>query len=201
MARDRQDRRKRLMINKPLQGRLMAKMTLLPGVVLAGIAVFTAVYVTRAMNHATATGSELPDLMPLFYLVIVFQLLAAVFLLANSLKASHLVAGPAYRICKSLERIRSGDLAFEVKLRKGDHLTEIRDELNLLIDWLNANPPMGSATRQQAAETSRAEPDPALATHTGSPRLPLHNRDPQPDQPTVADPMVTGRTPSAPDPD
>lgn len=187
------------MINKPLQGRLMAKMTLLPGVVLAGIAVFTAVYVTRAMNHATATGSELPDLMPLFYLVIVFELLAAVFLLANSLKASHLVAGPAYRICKSLERIRSGDLAFEVKLRQGDHLTEIRDELNLLLDWLNANPPMGAATRRPAAAAATAEPRPAPTARAGSPRLPLHDRHPQPGQPGqpgATDPKVTGSSPS-----
>ena len=187
------------MINKPLQGRLMAKMTLLPGIVLAGIAVFTAVYVTRVMNHATATDAELPDLMPLFYLVIVFELLAAVFLLANSLKASHLVAGPAYRICKSLERIRSGDLAFEVKLRKGDHLTEIQDELNQLIDWLNEHPPMGVAAPQPAAQSTTAEPDPAPTRHTESPRLPLHDRHPQPDQPTAADPQVTGSTPPTTD--
>jgi hypothetical protein len=84
--------------------------------------------------------------------VIAFELVAAVFLMINSLKISHRVAGPSYRICKSLERIRSGDLAFAVNLRKGDHLGEIRDELNKLLDWLNDLAPPGCVTRAQAAQ-------------------------------------------------
>jgi nitrogen fixation/metabolism regulation signal transduction histidine kinase len=145
------ERRKQMVVNRPLQGRLVLNMALLPAIALAGIAAFTGIYCYRLMDQAIATDTELPALMPLFYLVIVFELLAAIFLMVNSLKISHRVAGPAYRLVKSMQRMRTGDLAFSVQLRRGDHLTELRDELNKLIDWLNDNPPPGCITRSQAA--------------------------------------------------
>lgn len=152
MAAKQLERRKQLVVNRPMQGRLILNMALLPAIALGGIAVFTGVYCTRLMDQAIAMDTELPALMPLFYLVIAFELLAAIFLMVNSLKISHKVAGPAYRICKSIERIRGGDLAFSLELRKGDHLTTIKDELNKLLDWLNDNPPAGCVTRRMAAE-------------------------------------------------
>ncbi len=151
------NRRKQLVVNKPLQSKLILGMALLPAVGLAFVAVLTAVWCTRVMDEAMATDSELPNLMPLFYVVIVFEILAGATLLTNSLKVSHRVAGPAYRICKSLERIRAGDVAFAVKLREGDHLTEVRDELNRLLDWLNENPPPGVITRAMAEAQKQAE--------------------------------------------
>ena len=157
MATPKQERRKQLVVNKPLQGRLITNMALLPSIALAGIAVFTGFYVKGMMTEAIATDSELPNLMPLFYLVIIFELMAAVFLMVNSLKISHKVAGPAYRICKSLEQMRSGDISLTVKLRQGDHLGEIRDELNLLLDYLNENPPKGARTRAIAQAEAEAE--------------------------------------------
>jgi hypothetical protein len=149
-----QERRKTLVINKPLQGKMILGMALTPSLALAAIAVLTAVWCTRTMENAALEEAELPNLTPIFYVVVAFELVAAVYLMVNSLKISHRVAGPAYRICKSLERIRSGDLAFTVNLRKGDHLTEVRDQLNLLLDWLNENPPKGCTTRKQAASTA-----------------------------------------------
>ena len=150
------ERRRTLVVNRPMQSRLVLNMALVPAIALAGIAVFTGIYCTRLMDQAIAMDSELPALMPLFYLVIAFELMAAVFMLVNSLKVSHKVAGPAYRICKSLERIRAGDLAFKIELRRGDHLTEVKDELNKLLDWLNENPPAGCVTRAMAAHRDAA---------------------------------------------
>ena len=115
-----QERRKTLVINKPLQGRMILGMALTPSLALAAIAVLTAVWCTRTMENAALEEAELPNLTPIFYVVVAFELVAAVYLMVNSLKISHRVAGPAYRICKSLERIRSGDLAFTVNLRKGE---------------------------------------------------------------------------------
>lgn len=160
-----QNRRKQLVVNRPLQSKLILNIALYPALALAVIAIFTAVYCTRLMDEAMAADTDMPNLMPLFYLVISFELLAGIFLLGNSLKVSHKVAGPAYRICKSLERMRSGDLAFTVNLRKGDHLVEIRDELNKLLDWLNENPPAGCVTRNmKTAEQSAATTAPEITT-------------------------------------
>ncbi|MGE3172059.1 MAG: hypothetical protein AB7O97_05485 [Planctomycetota bacterium] len=171
MAAHTHERRKKLIVNRPLQSRLMLNMALLPGIALAGIAVFTGVYCARLMDEAMATDTELPGLMPLFYLVIAFELLAAVFLMVNSLKISHKVAGPAYRLTKCIERIRSGDLAFTVQFRRGDHLQELKDEFNKLLDWLNDNPPAGCVTRAEAARRQLAEQAAAATTDapTGEP--------------------------------
>lgn len=170
MATNPPNRRKQLIVNRPMQGRMILNMAVLPSLALVGIAVSTGLYCNNLMQEAIALDSELPNMMPLFWLVIGFELVAAVFLLVNSLKISHTVAGPAYRICKSLERIRNGDLAFTVQLRKGDHLTEVRDQLNLLLDWLNANPPANCVTRQMAAERAANAPaaTPAHPTDAGA---------------------------------
>lgn len=151
-----QNRRRKLVVNKPMQGRMMLSMALIPAAALIGIAILTAIYASRVAEEALATDTELPDMMPLFYLVIAFEVMAGFIMVVNSLRVSHTVAGPAYRICKSIERIRNGDIAFKVTLREGDHLTEIRDELNHLLDWLNANPPTGVTTREMAAAQAKA---------------------------------------------
>lgn len=157
MARTTQNRRRKLLVNKPLQSKLILNISLVPALGLAVTAVVTAIYCTKLMDEAMATDSELPNLMPLFYLVIAFELLAGFFLLFNALKESHRIAGPAYRICKSIERIRSGDLAFTVKLRQRDHLTDVADELNRLLDYLNENPPPGAVTRATAPQETGGE--------------------------------------------
>jgi len=182
MAAHSQNRRRQLVVNKPLQGRLVLSMALFPAIALAVIAIVTGVWCTRIMDDAMTADAELPDMMPLFYLVIGFELLAGGFLAFTSLKVSHRIAGPAYRLCKSLERIRTGDLAFTVKLRLGDHLTEVADELNRTLDWLNANPPAGCITRSTAAAAAAAAPPPA-------PAAPGATADTAPEPATTATPQ------------
>lgn len=158
--RPRHERRKQWIVNKPMQTRMALKMAVLPAAALVGIAAFTGLYCWSALQDARQLDPELPDLMPLIYAVLAVEVMAAGFLLVNSIRISHTVAGPAYRIQKSIERIRSGDLDFRVQLRKGDHLTEIRDELNLLLDWLGQNPP---TPRREASDAAVDEPAGAAA--------------------------------------
>ena len=49
-----------------------------------------------------------------------------------SIFVSHKIAGPVYRLKRSLEQITAGDLALRVHLRKGDDLQDLADQLNLL---------------------------------------------------------------------
>jgi methyl-accepting chemotaxis protein len=167
MAQSNQDRRKQLVVNRPMQSKIVMNVALIPAIALGSIAVFTAIYCTRLMDEAMATDSELPSLLPMFYLVVAFELLAGIFLVFNSVRISHKVAGPAYRLSKSLERIRSGDLAFKVSFRQGDLLGEVGDELNKTLDWLNENPPAGCVTRTMAEArketTGQTTPVPAAA--------------------------------------
>ena len=47
---------------------------------------------------------------------------------------SHQIAGPAYKLQKSIERITGGDLTFEVSLRRNDNLKELASALNGLLE-------------------------------------------------------------------
>jgi len=159
MAAPRHERRSKWMINPAMQGRIVFRMAAVPAAVLAGIAVFTGVYCADVLGEARALDEELPDLMPLIWLVMAFELVAACLLVMHALRLSHTIAGPAYRIAQSLKRIRSGDFAFRVQLRKGDHLTELRDEMNLLLDWLQQNPQHGQANAEAPkADEATAQP-------------------------------------------
>jgi methyl-accepting chemotaxis protein len=49
---------------------------------------------------------------------------------------SHKVAGPAYRIKKTLSEIAKGDLSRSIKLRDGDDLQDVAVHINALLDEL-----------------------------------------------------------------
>lgn len=47
-----------------------------------------------------------------------------------SIMYSHQIAGPAYKLEKSIQRISNGDLTFEIHLRKNDNLKELAMAIN-----------------------------------------------------------------------
>lgn len=51
---------------------------------------------------------------------------------------SHRIAGPAFRLEKSVQRIVAGDYDFAIQLRKKDYLKHVADDLNELIAKLKA---------------------------------------------------------------
>jgi methyl-accepting chemotaxis protein len=53
-----------------------------------------------------------------------------------SILISHKVAGPLYRLKKTLAEVTAGNLNVVVKLRKWDDLKDLADHLNILIDEL-----------------------------------------------------------------
>ncbi len=56
--------------------------------------------------------------------------------IAVTLYVSHKIAGPLYRLGKSLENLGSGDLSFSVKLREHDELSDFAATLNSTIENL-----------------------------------------------------------------
>jgi methyl-accepting chemotaxis protein len=101
----------------------------------------------------------------MFFAMLVFSATVVV----QALRVSHRVEGSAYRMIKSMQRVRQGDLDFTVTLRKKDHLHEVADELNLLIGWIRTHLPAASAAAAggpgaaSAPPASSASPEP-LAT-------------------------------------
>src|SRR5688572_11483228 len=137
------ERRKTIWVNKPAQKKLILAVSLMPTLGLTIATVMVGFLCRRVLEEAIVAEVELPTLLPLFGAVLFFIVTAGAVVLIQALNLSHRVAGPMYRIIESMKRMRSGDIGFRVTLRKGDHLNEIADELNNVIDWLNVNPPPG----------------------------------------------------------
>ncbi|MBI3039563.1 methyl-accepting chemotaxis protein [bacterium] len=50
-----------------------------------------------------------------------------------SIMYSHQIAGPAYKLEKSIQRIANGDLTFEIHLRRNDNLKELATAINSML--------------------------------------------------------------------
>ena len=50
---------------------------------------------------------------------------------------SHRIAGPVYRISKTLQEISKGNLGLKIRLREGDELIDLADAINNLTEKLN----------------------------------------------------------------
>lgn len=90
---------------------------------------------------------------PLITNTLIFILITIVF----GIFYSHRLAGPIYRINISLERIISGDLDFQVRLRRTDAFQHIGERLNALLDRLRSGELGGKKT---AAKPAAKKPAP-----------------------------------------
>lgn len=156
MTQHTQNRRQCIVVNAPAQWRMVASFMLQPTIALVLVALLTGIWCAHIRAEAVSAGLELPDLMPFFWAMLAFEVGAAIFLVGAALRTTLRVSGPAYNICRCLQRIRHGDLGFRVKLRDGDYLTEIESELNQTIEWLQQHLPATATTAPAATANAEA---------------------------------------------
>ena len=162
MAMSGQNRRRTLIVNKPVQGRLIFAMSILPAIGMTVLMLMVAYFCHQLSLEVMVADIELESVMPLYLSVAAFVMVSGIFLFYNAVKFSNRIAGPSHRLCQSMKRIRCGDVSFRVQLRHGDHLQELSEELNLLLDHLNDNPPEGSVTRDQIEREKRDVVEPMV---------------------------------------
>ncbi len=66
--------------------------------------------------------------------IIISSLIIALFIFIYGILYSHKIAGPIYRVRKTLESINKGFLDFKVKLRKKDKFRDLEEHLNNVIN-------------------------------------------------------------------
>jgi hypothetical protein len=105
-------------------------------------AVLVLVFVWRGMFADAVAGrpAALGEA-PLVWTLALFVLTSAGVLVVQAGHGAARVAGPEYRLRQALRRIRGGDFAFRVQLRRGDPLGGLASECNLLLDWLAERAP------------------------------------------------------------
>lgn len=129
-------RRRQYLIKKGLQFRYIGIVFMLSILVsmLTGYTVFATGW--------TLLGEKLANVYPQGRLLYVFRavnftlarnlLLLSPLIFIMALLFSHRIAGPLYRIEKSVYEISRGNLALRVKIRKGDELWDLADLLNVM---------------------------------------------------------------------
>lgn len=147
------NRRKKIVILKEMQARIIARTTAFPLAGLTFLATLTVYFCLKLMDDAAAAEATLPHLEPLLATVICLTAGIAAVILYVALRFSHTVAGPTYRIVESLKRMQRGDLDFRVQLRRKDFLTEIAEEMNRTL------PALRDQVQGHSDETAEADAD------------------------------------------
>ena len=153
------------MVNRPMQERIISAVVVVPTIGLAVTALVVAFFCRRLVDEALLGDADLPSLPPLLYSVLGYSLVCSIVIVVRGLRFTQRVAGPAYRLAKSLERARNGDLWFRVTLRDGDYLGEVADELNQLLDVLQAKRTSGGDKGPDCPEVPAQESMPAGEVH------------------------------------
>lgn len=135
---------------------------------LAMVVVIVAIAIFCHGEVRAAVAGEPVDVTTLFVpFAALFVVASAVVVVFQSLHVANRVVGPEQRIVQSLRRMRHGDLAFRVHLRRGDLLTPVARECNELLEWLNENPPPGASVGSDVVRMTAVEESDESA-HTGA---------------------------------
>jgi nitrogen fixation/metabolism regulation signal transduction histidine kinase len=138
-------RRQTIIVEATQQRRFVRQLMRMPIVMvlalsLVGIAAF-------AELSAPARSPELTWLLAVVSGLVLLTSLAVVWTAA--LRISHRVHGPEKRMIEVLAGIRRGELGQRVRLRDGDQLGELAEELNSLLAWLESHPPQARSGAAQ----------------------------------------------------
>ena len=147
------NRRKQLIIDPVAQKRQIGSMIWTPFLMLGVAAAITVTMSLRLLYEADTVQAELPSLKLMIVWLMVFLAGAAGAIVLQAVKFSNRIAGPSYRMRKSLARVREGDFSIRVRLRVGDELIPLAEEMNRVLEWLEA--------RESGVEPAGDQPDAA----------------------------------------
>ncbi len=151
----RRNRRRQIIVNKPMQTRLVFTTSGPTAVCLAATGVVLALACKRLYDEALQVDVELPSLLLVFGVSAAFLVVASAYVLFSALMLSHRIAGPIYNMSKTMERFRGGDRDARVRLRKRDHLHEAAAEINTTLEWMAQQ-----LDQRDAGAAGTAEPSP-----------------------------------------
>ena len=151
------NRRKSVIVDASAQARMILGISVLPLAVMLIAAIAMWFFGNRLFEEAKDSNAALPSLGVLTMIQYLFVVTTGALAVIQAVRYSNRVVGPAVRIKRSLQQIRAGDLDTPIKLREGDALTDVADELNRLMEHLRRNTPA-----KAAASTEKADADSAL---------------------------------------
>jgi hypothetical protein len=142
-TRRRPDRRKGLVIDPGFQNRVRVKVM---GLAIA--VATTALVLTKTASYVASRPALLDNpAMPLLLAATPLLLAAAIVRACD--RISNRMAGPGYRLRRTLEAVQRGERPDPVRLRKGDEFHDLADALNATLQQLGAMDPPKERDRSQ----------------------------------------------------
>ena len=118
-----------------VQARIIRQTCLLPLSALTALTATVTILCRKVIAEAAEYEAVLPHLELLLLSILLLTATMAAAILYVAFRFSHRVTGPSYRIIETL-KAAPGDLDIRARLRKGDFLGEIADQLNVTLGLL-----------------------------------------------------------------
>lgn len=131
------------MADSPVRRNILRLLSALPTLLFLASTAAVVVCVRRLLDEAASGSAELPGLPWMIVAAVATFFSGAGIVLVQAYRSRQRLTGPSRRMQRALRKIRLGDLSFRIRLRRGDPLRRVADEVNLMLDWLNAHPPEG----------------------------------------------------------
>lgn len=151
-----QFQRKTILIKKGLQYRYMAliMVSVLVAFLIVGLdLVWT---ITKMINEHPMMQPLLDDMAAMAPLFLLKLFVYLIIVLIVSAVVSHRMAGPIFKFEKSCSTVAAGDLTHRVYLRKGDHLTDLQEHFNNMVEAVHASFREVESFKQAAAAKAPA---------------------------------------------
>jgi methyl-accepting chemotaxis protein len=133
MAQEKKKRR-RVYLGQTSQPRILITMLALLGFVAVILMVFVYVDVNMRLTERYPGFSSIQPV--ILTVLVIVNLVAAVFCVILMLLFSHRIAGPIFNLGRVLRGVAEGDLSGRIRFRKRDFLQEIADDGNKALDFL-----------------------------------------------------------------
>lgn len=145
-------KRKILVIDKPLQSRLIKSVAWPSAIALIIGSALLMTFCFRLATEAFEADVELPSVTPLMLTAAGVLIVTLAIVFFNALMTSHRVAGPLYRVRAVLDQVRDGSKDARIHLRSADYLHEFADSMNEFLDWVEQQQAHHASDQQPAAE-------------------------------------------------
>ena len=133
------DRRRRFLVNKRMQFKLMAFSSM--PMLLCCAALYYLIYyfvMNEMVIPEVITQMLLPALQGVNAVLIIAAPIILILLLRGILVYSNKIAGPIYRLERELDEVAKGDFNRKIKFRKGDELKEVAEKLNRVLEKIKS---------------------------------------------------------------
>jgi hypothetical protein len=131
-----QSRRRQIIVNPELQRRIVFTTACAPCLAFIITTGLLGYFCARLHAEALQSDAELPSLIALFVVTVLFTVSAGAGTVWHARRVSNRIAGPMHNLSLTLARYRGGDTKARLQLRQGDLLLEIQDDVNELLEWM-----------------------------------------------------------------